>query len=69
MIFFAIFTISTFCFCKVSKKSKLFPNFVFKDVVKNDHLGTGEDLPDQQEPLETGFDIFPYVKVIFILSL
>ena len=35
-------------------------------MVKNDHLGTGgQDLPDQQEPLETGFDIFPYVKVNF----
>ena len=67
MNFFTIFTISTFCFCKVSEKSKLFPNFVFKDVVKNDHLGTGgQTLPDQQEPLETGFDIFPYVKVIFL---
>ena len=40
-------------------------------MVKNDRLGTGEDLQNRQEysPLESGFDIFPYVKVSFIFSL
>ena len=40
-------------------------------MVKNDRLGTGEDSPDRQEysPLDSGFDIFPYVKVSFVLSL
>ena len=37
-------------------------------MVKNDHLGTAEDLQDRQEyiPLENSFDIFPYVKVSLI---
>ena len=76
MNFFTFLYFISFCFCKVTEKtfnlkSKLFPNFIFKDVVKNDHLGTGEDLPDRREytPLETGFDIFPYVKVSLVLSL
>jgi len=78
MICFTILYFISFCFCKVTErlkdfylKSKLFPNFIFKDVVKNNHLGTGEDLPDRREytPLESGFDIFPYVKVSLILIL
>ena len=42
--------------------------FIFKDVVKNDHSGTGKDLQNGREyiPLDSGFDIFPYVKVSLI---
>ena len=74
MVLFLIFSLISFCFCKVSETNLINPKrkpfFIFKDVVKNDHLGTAEDLQDRHEfiPLENSFDIFPYVKVSLIFA-